>query len=258
MSTEKKGFASKNFSTLSDTDRAMIVVTVLFAGLCAAILIMIILGYVDNLSKGLQSTVKPEKKNLTAVILPGTGTGGPTFLPLKNVTLSRVRIGRSAIPYKDRQTLQRCFDSPSEPYVLTSSDDLYPDVTLSKSNGNNTYFNFAKPTPDQCSSTDDVLITMDTKDGDTRYLAYNDDSRCEDTTVSMSNYISKKQSTLQGCFSLEQDPAFPSYARLIASRRSKCDKRHLNWDPNCSGRVRIGNANVPDASQFEWRIEKIP
>lgn len=225
----------------------MLIVSVFLAGLCAVVLIMIILTYVDTLSKRLQSTRLPSKQTLAAVVLPGSGISGPSFSTV-SPPLGDARIVRSPIPFKDRQILRRCPER-----VLTATDDLYTEVTMS--DNPTAKFRLSKPNPGQCTDPNDVVITSNTANGDTRYLAYNDDNVCEDTTVSMSNYIAKNTSRLQGCFSVEKDSNYPSYARLRASRRGKCNKQHLYAD--CPGEVKIGNVNVPDASQFEWRLDQM-
>lgn len=148
---------------------------------------------------------------------------------------------------------------PSDKQYLASRDAKRADVIVASDEqvtaDGSAVFELRKPAPGECDSPDDVHIVHTASD---RFLSYHDS--CKEDGVFLSPFINKTGETVQGCFAVEKDANYPTYARLAATKREKlqgvdCTTRHVRWESDCSEGVRLDNVKVPASSQFEWMME---
>lgn len=235
----------------------MLIAYVFFAGLCAVLLIMFILTYVDVLTKKFQ--MKEEEK--TTFTLPPVSSlpPPPKFAPV-NPTYGPFKLLKRHAMVPGRSVRDRCGSDPASPYTMMSKNSILPTVTTSRKleGGSNTEFEIRDGSAFDCDTMESVIVQKD-KDGTSeRFLAYHNDTRCHDGTIMLSPYIAKDDSSLAGCFQIEKDPAYPSIVRLSASKRNKCSnkKKYVTWADDCSGDILLDTVDdVPTASKSEWEMQ---
>lgn len=241
------------------------IVAILFAAFCVVLLILLILTYVDTLTKKIKLKYDQDPTNNIVGNLVMPMTAGSVPLPdFQPVTVDNmVRLSRQPIPIPGRNVYKRCRTNDQQDFYIARNPDNETVEITSPSDFSNPKVtknvtwkvqNDDRSTDDACNVDDVIIFSQDGSEDPSKrkYLAYNDS--CHDTRLIISDYIGKDNKS--GCFTMQQDPMYPGYVRMKASRRN-CDGQYVRWSPDCSNTVKLTSADMPESSNLEWKAEVV-
>lgn len=105
----------------------------------------------------------------------------------------------------------------------------------------------------QTAGSNTVYITQGDVLSSVSYLSYY--IQADNDSVIMSNGVSE---TTDIVWSVEQDPSNVLYARFSAvNRDSSISSTYLKWNELCDTTVTLVPNTIPNASQLEWRLDKV-